>query len=303
MHPHTPEISGFAFIDEPLDRADALRDDAQALARLWPLARILVLDEKGDAFADPDGGMWPLTGADIGGGPGTAIFLGMRGDQAWFAVDAEAIAAAAPQRVDLRRAGALWPAAQATCLPMRAACPTGRRGRVTAVFAAAGSSFAVVVSSAIARNAATIIIHGGSGGDRCGQRWRALLLGRQATWQPRRYSVIAGFVEPGESLEQTVAREVYEETRVRVRGCRYLGAQPWPFPGALMLGFGALAEPIRRKWTESWKMPAGAPAKRSAGRWRVKPARTMAAVSCCRRGFDRAGVDRTLARERDVTGL
>ncbi|HZF98996.1 MAG TPA: NAD(+) diphosphatase, partial [Pseudoxanthomonas sp.] len=57
------------------------------------------------------------------------------------------------------------------------------------------------------------------------------------------YSVVAGFVEPGESLEQTVVREVFEETRVRVRSCRYLGAQPWPFPSALMLGFIADAEP------------------------------------------------------------
>ena len=73
-----------------------------------------------------------------------------------------------------------------------------------------------------------------------GQR---LLLGRQASWPAQRYSVVAGFVEPGESLEQTVVREVFEETRVRVRSCRYLGAQPWPFPGALMLGFIADAHP------------------------------------------------------------
>ena len=69
-----------------------------------------------------------------------------------------------------------------------------------------------------------------------------LLLGRQSTWPARRYSVIAGFVEPGESLEQAVAREVMEETGLRVRRCRYLASQPWPFPGALMLGFAAEAE-------------------------------------------------------------
>ena len=55
--------------------------------------------------------------------------------------------------------------------------------------------------------------------------------------------MVAGFVEPGEALAQTVAREVLEETQVRVRHCRYLGSQPWPFPGALMLGFSAVAEP------------------------------------------------------------
>ena len=71
-----------------------------------------------------------------------------------------------------------------------------------------------------------------------------LLLGRQAGWPPRRWSVVAGFVEPGETLEQTVAREVLEETGVRVRAgtTRYLASQPWPFPGSLMLGFIADAE-------------------------------------------------------------
>ena len=59
----------------------------------------------------------------------------------------------------------------------------------------------------------------------------------------RRWSVIAGFVEPGESLEQTVAREVHEETGVRVRNARYVASQPWAFPGSLMLGFLADAEP------------------------------------------------------------
>ena len=55
--------------------------------------------------------------------------------------------------------------------------------------------------------------------------------------------MLAGFVEPGESLEQTVAREVLEESGVRVRGARYLASQPWPFPGSLMLGFIADAHP------------------------------------------------------------
>ena len=55
--------------------------------------------------------------------------------------------------------------------------------------------------------------------------------------------MLAGFLEPGESLEQTVVREVMEEAGVRVRSCRYLASQPWPFPAALMLGFSAEAEP------------------------------------------------------------
>jgi len=69
------------------------------------------------------------------------------------------------------------------------------------------------------------------------------LLGRQSTWPPGRYSTIAGFVEPGESLEDAVAREVLEETGVRVRRVAYHSSQPWPFPSSLMVGFHATAEP------------------------------------------------------------
>src|SRR5256714_8255556 len=74
------------------------------------------------------------------------------------------------------------------------------------------------------------------------------LLGRQANWPPGRYSTIAGFVEPGESLEDAVLREVFEETGVNVTNPRYDSSQPWPFPSSLMIGFQAQAErgsPIR----------------------------------------------------------
>lgn len=67
------------------------------------------------------------------------------------------------------------------------------------------------------------------------------LLGRQASWPTGRYSTLAGFVEPGESLEDTVHREVYEETGIRLAGIRYHSSQPWPFPSSLMLGFTAAA--------------------------------------------------------------
>ncbi len=69
------------------------------------------------------------------------------------------------------------------------------------------------------------------------------LLGRQSTWPPGRYSTIAGFVEPGESLEDAVAREVMEETGVPVTGARYDSSQPWPFPASIMIGFRAWARP------------------------------------------------------------
>ncbi|WP_409483604.1 NAD(+) diphosphatase [Arsenicicoccus dermatophilus] len=68
-----------------------------------------------------------------------------------------------------------------------------------------------------------------------------ILLARNASWAPGRMSVLAGFVEPGESLEGAVAREVDEEVGLRVRGVTYAGNQPWPFPGSLMVGFRARA--------------------------------------------------------------
>lgn len=67
------------------------------------------------------------------------------------------------------------------------------------------------------------------------------LLGRQAAWPPGRYSTIAGFVEPGESLEDAVVREVLEETGVAVTDAVYHSSQPWPFPSSLMIGFTARA--------------------------------------------------------------
>ncbi len=67
------------------------------------------------------------------------------------------------------------------------------------------------------------------------------LLGRQASWPEKRFSTLAGFVEPGESLRQAVAREVAEEAGVRVTEVAYVDSQPWPFPSSLMLGFHAKA--------------------------------------------------------------
>lgn len=66
-----------------------------------------------------------------------------------------------------------------------------------------------------------------------------LLLGSNAMWESNRFSLLAGFVEPGESLEQAVVREVYEESGLHVADPVYLGSQPWPFPASLMLGFRA----------------------------------------------------------------
>jgi len=79
-----------------------------------------------------------------------------------------------------------------------------------------------------------LVTRPGPGGGLC-------LLGRQAVWPEGRFSTLAGFVEPGESLEAAVAREVQEETGVVVTDVHYRRSQPWPFPASLMLGFRARA--------------------------------------------------------------
>ncbi|MGP1679302.1 MAG: NAD(+) diphosphatase [Burkholderiales bacterium] len=71
------------------------------------------------------------------------------------------------------------------------------------------------------------------------RRGREILLARSPRFPPGMYSALAGFVEPGESLEQCLAREVLEETGVRIAGARYFASQPWPFPHSLMIAFVA----------------------------------------------------------------
>lgn len=236
--------SPFAFLDGALDRADLLRADADALKTLWPRARVIVLDTDGRAHADNEGRLQAPTGDELGGGPGITTFLGLRDGQGWFAADADTLAIQSPQRVDLRTAAADWPAWQATVFAQaRALQHWHQRHRFCS---ACGGAMRFVRGGWLGlcdgcgcehypRTDQAVIVAVGDG--------ERLLLGRQASWPPRRWSVVAGFVEPGETLEQTVAREVMEETGVRVRAARYLASQPWPFPGALMLGFLADADP------------------------------------------------------------
>lgn len=82
-----------------------------------------------------------------------------------------------------------------------------------------------------------VLVHDGA--DRC-------VLGRQSVWPTDRLSVLAGFVEPGESAEQAVLREVFEEVRISVTDIQYVTSQPWPLPQSLMLGFTARADGDQR---------------------------------------------------------
>lgn len=233
----------FAFLEGALDRAEHLRDDAAALATMWPRARVVVVDDQGRAAADNDGGPRALTGGALGGGPGAGLFLGLRDGEGWFAVRADAVSVEVPQWVELRSAAASWPAFEATAFAQaRAVLHWRARHRHCG---ACGGELEFRRSGWLGycarcelehypRTDPAIIVTVSDG--------TRLLLGREARWPPRLYSTLAGFVEPGESLEQTVAREVFEESGVRVRNARYLASQPWPFPSSLMLGFVAEAE-------------------------------------------------------------
>jgi NAD+ diphosphatase len=100
------------------------------------------------------------------------------------------------------------------------------------------------------------------------------LLGRQASWDPGVYSVLAGFLEPGESLEDAVAREVLEEAGVRVRDVRYHSSQPWPFPASIMVGFTARTDSAELKVDDEledarWFSRAGARRALAAGTLRM----------------------------------
>lgn len=205
---------------------------------------MLVLDADGRAHADETGNLHTFRGADLGGGPGITTFLGLRDGQGWFAADADTLAVRSPQRIDLRSAAARWPAWQAsTFAQARALQHWHQRHRFCS---ACGGSVQFIRAGWLGlcdgcgsehypRTDQAVIVAVGDG--------ERLLLGRQASWPARRWSLVAGFVEPGETLEMAVAREVMEETGVRVRAARYLASQPWPFPGSLMLGFVADADP------------------------------------------------------------
>ncbi len=243
-----PPAPEFAFGRLRTDRADGLRDDPEALLRLWPGARVLLIDPNGDAVLDAGVGQTRLhlpRGADFPALAESASFLGRdEAGQAWFALPSELIERAPEARIDLRRAAGLLDPEQAGLFAYaRALLHWQRRARYCS---RCGGPLGLVRAGHLARCAA------------CGEEFyprtdpavivlvsdgQRVLLGRQPRWPDRRYSVLAGFVEPGERLEDAVRREVMEEAGVRVRDCAYVASQPWPFPAALMIGFRADAEP------------------------------------------------------------
>lgn len=109
----------------------------------------------------------------------------------------------------------------------------------------------------------------------------ACLLGRGAGWPKYRYSTLAGFVEPGESLEDAVVREVFEEAGVRLKSLRYRSSQPWPFPASAMAGFYAEAESREIETDDEledarWFTPEDIRREMEANRLRLSPSLSIA---------------------------
>lgn len=234
-------LSGFAFVDSGFDRAAHLRTSPEALDAAWPEARVLRLDVESRSLEGGEVADWPRGAALSGDRPDDAVFMGLVDGVACFAW--ERLAEGAPT-VDLRRAGMQWPGREAALFAAAAGLLNWqRRARFCGACGKAVERRQTGWSvrcpgcglEAYPRTDPAIIV-AVSSGDR-------LLLGRQRGWPPGRWSVVAGFVEPGESLVHAVRREVFEETRIEVGAVRYAGDQPWPFPMALMLGFHADAAP------------------------------------------------------------
>jgi len=236
-----------------IERAVARRSDAGWLAGAWADERtqVLVIAD-GQARARIGDGAAELVFVPPRLAPGgTRFLLGVDSDdRAFFGVgatlpeiggDADGDADGAVRRAGLREVGPLLADREAGLLTQAVAlanwhasavhCP--RCGSRTEPEMAGHSRRCTADGSEhFPRTDPAVIMLVTNPDDRC-------LLARNVLWPPRRVSVLAGFVEPGESAEQAVAREVHEETGVVVTRVSYAGSQPWPMPHSLMLGFRA----------------------------------------------------------------
>lgn len=236
---------GYAFAAADLDRCAELRDQDDLVATLALAAEAdwLFLREDGAAVLTPHGALALVPGDALEVLPPQWLFLGRRGGRALFAALQPPVAPApAGEWTDLRSAAARLPASETGILAAARGLLAWRQrhrwcggcGGLLQVAAAGHRMQCPACGSVHFPRTDPAIIVAVRHGDAC-------LLGRQAAWAPGRWSTLAGFVEPGETLEAAVAREVREEAGVEVVSARYLGSQPWPFPASLMLGFEAQA--------------------------------------------------------------
>jgi NAD+ diphosphatase len=256
-------------------RDEMQRTDLDAQLRGWSTARLVIVDAEGRTPVEWDGDGPPAGGWDLMDGSGArlrtsptsgdaptegAVLLGETDGVAYWAIRGEPDAgpngatstaeryAASPDqgdRVDLRTAGSALDALGAGLFVAAAAvlnwhgaagfCP--RDGSPTHPAAAGWMRICEAHGhEEYPRTDPAVICLVHDGADQ-------VLIARQPVWPPGRFSVLAGFVEAGESLEACVARELHEEVGAEVTDIRYLGSQAWPFPRSLMIGFHALADP------------------------------------------------------------
>jgi NAD+ diphosphatase len=250
--PSAFEPSGPAFSGVTLDRAMSSRRDQSWVARQRdaPHSRVVAAGTEG-VLLDRAGPMLlriPL-GSEVGC-DGEPLLLGLEGDVPLFAIDIDSLEPAAAGRlvqaariVGLRDAGALLSRSEGGLAAYLVALLNWHRrhrfcancGAITEL-AEAGYSRKCPSCTTVhfPRTDPVVIMLVESDG--------RVLLGRRAGWPPGRYSVLAGFVSPGESAEEAVVREVYEESGVAAYDPRYVRSQPWPFPSSLMLGFEARSD-------------------------------------------------------------
>lgn len=229
-----------------LDRAAPLRKDPESLGRALDDSATRVLDVYGDRVpVEPDAERPRLRfRSPRSGDAEAALLLGTAGGVTYLAHPHEAEDDGDDPRSTLRRLGTVlsdldvgvlaaaqalinWHAASGFC--PRCGAPTrSEQGGWVRVCTREGRQHFPRTDPAVIMSVV--------------DREDRLLLAQGAGWPANRMSVLAGFVEPGESLEAAVAREVAEEVGVAVRDVRYRGNQPWPFPASLMLGFRARAD-------------------------------------------------------------
>lgn len=242
-----------------LDRAAALRGDSTALAAALATGWVLPVWRGKPLFHGDDLG-WLRPDSPVLAGAGAAVFLGLDDGTARFAQD---ISHWSPEAAALAvEAGFFDPVEQRHPALDDSFAFAELRGvmvRLTPRAAELAASAKAVLhwhrshGFCAACGAATVMTQGGWQRDcpACAAhhfprtdpvvimlvtRGNSVLVGRNANWPEGMYSLLAGFVEPGETVEAAVRREVFEEAGIRVGAVRYLASQPWPFPASLMLG-------------------------------------------------------------------
>lgn len=234
------------------DRADQLRTDVEAAAAGWADAALLRVDSRNQVLV-ADGRVVLGAAAELGDKPPPeAVFLGRLEDgrHVWAirgALQAPDDPQVRAEVVNLRSLGPIFDDTSSQLMSSAVALLNWHeRSRFSSVDgsptrpARAGWSRVNPVTGheEFPRIDPAVICLVHDGGDRA-------VLARHAVWPERMFSLLAGFVEAGESFEVCVAREVREEIGLTVRDVRYLGSQPWPFPRSLMVGFHAVADPAQ----------------------------------------------------------